>query len=471
MKSFFLLAFAATLAAAARQGPGWPAELERRQYLGKGEEEAQPRNGPLRGPRMGGPLWQPLQTDKIQYILDRRVVKLDPDAPLVPDADIWDVDLFDTPKETFDILHGKGKRVMCYFSGGGSESWRADFKEVKKSDMGDDMPKWPGEKYLNLKSPTVWKFMQKRIKMAYDKGCDAIDPDNVDPFNDDFGRGGGFKLTKEDSVDFLTKMAAEAKRYGMSVGLKNAEDILPNVTSVIQFAVNEECSTYELGCKQYEPFLKTGKPVFHYEYIKLLKTRTASRSDKPELQSVYPQWANLSSNDIRKYYCLEKSFGNDELVTPTVGRLFSTAIKSLDLGGWVMYCDGSMGDTPTAQTVDAADGAGRHGGPGGLFGGGASDESGRRGGLGGLFGGSGDRGGEQRDGDQENRAPAPNPRPTQSSGQEPGEDKNSGGIFGGLGNWWPFGSRGGAEKRSKFSHVSQDLGMREDLHKRFLREE
>lgn len=66
-----------------------------------------------------------------------------------------------------------------------------------------------------------------------------VDPDNVDPFNDDFQRGGGFGLTKEDSVAFLTKMAAEARRYGMSIGLKNAEDILPNVTSIIQFAVNE----------------------------------------------------------------------------------------------------------------------------------------------------------------------------------------------------------------------------------------
>lgn len=68
-----------------------------------------------------------------------------------------------------------------------------------------------------------------------------IDPDNVDAFNDDFDRGGGFtpKLTANDSVVFLRKMAAEAKRYGMSIGLKNAETILPNVTDIIQFAVNE----------------------------------------------------------------------------------------------------------------------------------------------------------------------------------------------------------------------------------------
>jgi hypothetical protein len=172
MKSLLLLTIAAGVAVAAPRGAGWPEELERRQFFGPDNE--QPRSGPLRGPRMGGPIWQPRQNQKIQYILDRRVIKLNPDAPLVPNADIWDVDLFDTPKETFDVLHAKGKRVMCYFSGGGSESWRADFKEIKKSDMGDTMPKWPGEHYLNLRSPTVWKFMQKRIRLAYDKGCDAI---------------------------------------------------------------------------------------------------------------------------------------------------------------------------------------------------------------------------------------------------------------------------------------------------------
>jgi hypothetical protein len=113
-------------------------------------------------------------------ILDRRVVRLDPYAPLIPDqAEIWDVDLFDTTKETIDILHRKGKRVMCYISVGGSESWRPDFATIPQSDLGDIMPKWKGERYLNLRSPTVWRLMQNRVRMAYQKGCDALDPDNV----------------------------------------------------------------------------------------------------------------------------------------------------------------------------------------------------------------------------------------------------------------------------------------------------
>jgi len=125
-------------------------------------------------------MWRPKIGQKLQVILDRRVARLYMNDPLTPDqADIWDLDLFDTPKETIDILHAKGKRVMCYLSVGGSESWRPDFSSINPSDLGDIMPKWQGERYLNLRSPTVWKLMQNRIRMAFDKGCDALDPDNV----------------------------------------------------------------------------------------------------------------------------------------------------------------------------------------------------------------------------------------------------------------------------------------------------
>ena len=106
-------------------------------------------------------------------------MRLDPNQPLVPNADIWDVDLFDTPKETIDVLHSKGKRVLCYLSIGGSESWRPDYKNINPADMGETMPKWNGERYLNLRSPSVWEFMRNRIRLGYEKGCDALDPDNV----------------------------------------------------------------------------------------------------------------------------------------------------------------------------------------------------------------------------------------------------------------------------------------------------
>lgn len=117
-----------------------------------------------------------------------------------------------------------------------------------------------------------------------------LDPDNVDPFNDDFNRGGGFQLTKDDSVAFLKKMAAEAKRYGMSVGLKNAEDILPNVTDIIQFAVNEVCPHIQLKT---EHFIDNAVGMYHI------------RIGLQTIRAIFKDWK--ASIPLRIYQVVEKS--------------------------------------------------------------------------------------------------------------------------------------------------------------------
>jgi hypothetical protein len=199
----------------------------------------------------------------------------------------------------------------------------------------------------------------------------------------------------------------------MSMGMKNAESILPNVTDFIQFAVNEECTTYstdEDGCWQYGPFLRSGKPVFHFEYVNV-----DTSLGYPRIQSVYQNWANLSSPEILDYYCFRNNFGFPNLPEPDVGALFSTAIKKLDLGGWVMYCDGSYAETPTAQTVGGPD---RELDPGWR-----GKDQGQRGGKG-AKGGNG--GGPEMVGQPQwgagGGAPPPPPRGIgQGDGQRPGQ--------------------------------------------------
>jgi hypothetical protein len=152
---------------------------------------------------------------------------------------------------------------------------------------------------------------------------------------------------------YLYNISMEARYYGMAMGMKNAESILANVSDFIQFAVNEECTTYstdEDGCWLYEPFLKSGKPVFHFEYVNV-----DTRARVPRISSVYKSWANLTSDQLLSYYCMRNNFGFPWLPKPDVGQLFSTTIKKLDLGGWVMWCDGTYADTPTQQTVGGPD--------------------------------------------------------------------------------------------------------------------
>jgi len=124
-------------------------------------------------------VWQPAPGERFQIILSR-VLDLKAGQDIVPDtADIFDIDLFQTPKTTIDVLRSKGKKVICYFSAGGSETWRPDDYLFNETDRGDAMQEWRGEKWLDIRSANVWEVMKKRIQLASEKGCDAIDPDNV----------------------------------------------------------------------------------------------------------------------------------------------------------------------------------------------------------------------------------------------------------------------------------------------------
>jgi hypothetical protein len=124
-------------------------------------------------------LWQPAVGTKWQIIISNNI-SVDTDAPLVPDdTPIWDIDLFNTPKEDIDGLKQQGKKVLCYFSAGTGEDWRPDYNTIPTADLGDQLGCWPGEKYLNIRSDAVWDVMNIRLQLAWAKGCDAVDPDNM----------------------------------------------------------------------------------------------------------------------------------------------------------------------------------------------------------------------------------------------------------------------------------------------------
>ncbi|KAF4636721.1 hypothetical protein G7Y89_g1363 [Cudoniella acicularis] len=229
-------------------------------------------------------------------------------ATFTPDsAVVWDIDSEDAKEGTIANLKAAGKIVICYFSAGTVEDWRPDAGQFQSADKGKILPDWPHEKWLNLKSTNVRNIMKARIQNAYSKGCDAIDPDNTDAYQND----NGLNLQRQDSIDYIKFLASTAAALGMKVGLKNSLAILSDVSSVISFAVNEQCQQFS-ECSTYHNFILSGKPVFHIEY----PTKTSSGNP---------------------------SFSNSEL-TAACKNIdgFSTVLKGLVLDGWVEYCDGSI---------------------------------------------------------------------------------------------------------------------------------
>lgn len=177
---------------------------------------------------------------------------------------VWDYDLFSAPNSLIKAFQDKGHPVICYFSAGSWENWRADADQFPKSALGKGLDGWPGEKWLDVRDPQVRSIMAARIKMAADKGCDAVDPDNVDGYSNPTG----FNLTKADLVSYLKFLAEEAHSHGMACGLKNGGDILKQVVDVMQFSVNEQCVQYN-ECNLYQPFIAQNKPVFNIEYTEM----------------------------------------------------------------------------------------------------------------------------------------------------------------------------------------------------------
>lgn len=176
-------------------------------------------------------------------------------------ADLYDVDMFDTSAETIAALKKSGRKVICYFSAGSSEDWRPDYSTIDASIKGKDMAGWAGEKWLNISSPLAEKLYLSRLNMAKDKGCDGVDPDNVDGYTQD----SGFTITADQQLTFNKMMATEAHKLGLAIGLKNDLDQVEDLVSYFDFSLNEQCQAFN-ECDSLKPFLDLGKPIFNIEY-------------------------------------------------------------------------------------------------------------------------------------------------------------------------------------------------------------
>ncbi len=177
------------------------------------------------------------------------------------DVDVYDIDLFEPPQSVIDGLHAEGRIVICYFSAGSYEKWRPDSVDYGKADLGLPIEGFEDELWLDMRSPTVRSVIEGRLDLAVERGCDGVEPDNVDGATNDTG----FDLTAADVVDFNRFIAAQSHQRDLLVGLKNTGTLVPDLVDEFDFVVNEQCHEYD-ECSQFTPFLDQGKPVFNAEY-------------------------------------------------------------------------------------------------------------------------------------------------------------------------------------------------------------
>jgi hypothetical protein len=177
------------------------------------------------------------------------------------DVPVYDIDLFENPKSVIDSLHAAGRKVICYLDTGAWESYRPDADEFPESVIGNSTG-WEGERWLDIRQiDVVGPIIGRRMDLAVAKGCDAIEPDQ----NNGWENNPGFPITRADSIAWNIWVARAAHARGLSVGLKNSITETAELEPYFDWALNEECFQYD-ECELLQPFIDAGKAVLQVEY-------------------------------------------------------------------------------------------------------------------------------------------------------------------------------------------------------------
>lgn len=188
------------------------------------------------------------------------------------DVALYELDLFETPASVISALKASGRRLLCYFSAGSWENFRPDAGQFPPAALGSVYFGFPDERWLDVRSPQVMTIMKARLDLAVQRGCDGVEADNVDGFENPTG----FPLTAADQLAFNRTLYNEAHSRGLAVAMKNDVGQVADLLAYVDLHVSERC--HELDeCNLLDPFVAQGKPVLNAEYLQLYVTDAAAR--------------------------------------------------------------------------------------------------------------------------------------------------------------------------------------------------
>ena len=201
------------------------------------------------------PNWRPVPRTTWQWQLSGTV-----DTSV--DAQLYDIDLFDTPPETIDSLHAAGRQVVCSFSAGSYEIRRPDSERFPRRVIGASLdPPYASERWIDIRTPAIRPIMEARLDLAALKECDGVEPDHADGYE----HKTGFKLKASHQRAYNRFVADAAHERGLAVGLKNNARQAAALEPSFDFAIAEQCFEFD-ECSKYAPFVDRGKAVLQVEY-------------------------------------------------------------------------------------------------------------------------------------------------------------------------------------------------------------
>ena len=166
-----------------------------------------------------GAYWDWQLTVPFDLSVDVQVIDLDPDS--VTAAQIA-------------ALKARGVKTICYVSVGTVESYRDDADQFPDHVLGRVYDDWPNERFLDIRQrDAILPLMKARFDRCRALGFDAIEPDNMDLFENDTG----LPIAAQDQIAYLRDLIAYAHRIGLEIGQKNAPDLIPALKSEFEFII------------------------------------------------------------------------------------------------------------------------------------------------------------------------------------------------------------------------------------------
>ena len=216
-------------------------------------------------------------------------------------AEVVDIDAFSATPALIANLQAQGKKVFAYLSVGSRENFRPDVGDFPNIVIGNIYEGFSDENWIDIRrTDLIGPIMQARLDMIADKGFDGIEPDNINGYQNNTG----FNLTEEDAKTYSRFLIEEAHSRGLSIGQKNAEELIPEMVDEFDWLLTEDAYV-EGFYQQLSPYITANKAVFFVEYT--------DRTNEDEFQSTICLVANA--------------------------RNYSAVLKDRDLTDTTVYCN------------------------------------------------------------------------------------------------------------------------------------
>ena len=171
----------------------------------------------------------------------------------LPRPAVIDIDGEYNTAATVATLHSRGQKVICYFDAGVYENYRTDAHRFPKSVIGKKDGNWEGSFWLDIRQTAILlPIMEDRIKMCAAKGFDAVEPDEIDGWENVTG----FPLTYAHQVTYNKAIAALAHKHGLGAVQKGDIIQVQDLVNDYDATLNEECAQYNECLNPYNPVTK-----------------------------------------------------------------------------------------------------------------------------------------------------------------------------------------------------------------------